>query len=88
MKAAGFLDKYKDTLFVHIIQGGQIHILMSNLSYLKFFSSFGYLFCLFSYDLDEYSFSSFAIKLTVKNLFPWAKIKSATGNSNDNFPAH
>jgi hypothetical protein len=36
MKAAGFLDKYKDTVFVHIIQGGQILILMSNLCYLKF----------------------------------------------------
>ena len=43
---------------------------------------------LFAHDLDKNAFGALPIELTIKDLFPGAKIKLSLGNSYDDFPTH
>jgi hypothetical protein len=39
-------------------------------------------------DLYKYSFTALAVELTVKNLFPWAKVQFASADRRNHFPPH
>jgi hypothetical protein len=43
---------------------------------------------LFAKNLDKNAFGSLTIELTVKDLFPRAKIEFSIGNGYDNLPSH
>ena len=43
---------------------------------------------LFSNNLNKHPFSSFTVKFTIKDLFPWTKVKMPVCDCNNNFPSH